>query len=56
MDLIIYFKFETQIKYMWWLENFKVSEILHVTTFYIFILYIILNSQAQKLPRQMTKG
>jgi hypothetical protein len=26
--------FETQIKYMWFLENFKVSEILSVVIFY----------------------
>jgi hypothetical protein len=34
MDLITYFMFEVQINYMWSLENFKVSEILHVTIFY----------------------
>jgi hypothetical protein len=26
--------FEVQINYMWSLKKFKVSEILHVTTFY----------------------
>jgi hypothetical protein len=35
MGLITYFMFENQINYMWTLENFKVSEILHVTSFYI---------------------
>jgi hypothetical protein len=38
MGLITYFMFEAQINYMWSLKKFKVSEILHVT---IFILYII---------------
>jgi len=28
------FMFEAQIDYMWFLEIFKVSEILHVTIFY----------------------
>jgi hypothetical protein len=36
MGLIIYFRFEAQINYMWWLENFKVNKILHVTIFYTF--------------------
>jgi hypothetical protein len=35
MGLITYFMFETQINYMWSVKKFKVSEILHVTTFYI---------------------
>jgi hypothetical protein len=34
MGLITYFVFEAQINYMWSLKKFKVSEILHVTTFY----------------------
>jgi hypothetical protein len=35
MGLITYFMFENQISYVWSLENFKASEILHVTSFYI---------------------
>jgi hypothetical protein len=34
MGLITYSMFETQINYMWFLEIFKVSETLHVITFY----------------------
>jgi hypothetical protein len=34
MGLITYFIFEAQIKYMWFLINFKVSEILRVIIFY----------------------
>jgi hypothetical protein len=34
ISLITYFMFEAQINYMWFLENFKVSETLHVITFY----------------------
>jgi hypothetical protein len=34
MALITYSMFETQINYMWFLEIFKVSETLHVITFY----------------------
>jgi hypothetical protein len=33
MGLIIYFMFEVQINYMWFLENFKVNETLHVVAF-----------------------
>jgi hypothetical protein len=35
MGLIIYFMFEAQITYIWPLEKFKMSENLHVITFYI---------------------
>jgi hypothetical protein len=38
MGLITYFMFEVQINYMWSLKKFKVTEILCVTTF---ILYVI---------------
>jgi hypothetical protein len=34
MDLITYFIFEAQINYIWFLINFKMSEILHVTIFH----------------------
>ncbi len=34
MGLINYFMFQAQLKYLWSLENFKVNEILCVTTFY----------------------
>jgi hypothetical protein len=33
MGLTFYFMFESQINYMWSLKDFKVSEILRVTTF-----------------------
>jgi hypothetical protein len=35
MGFIIYFMFETQINYMWYLEMFKMNEILCVTTYII---------------------
>jgi len=38
MGLITYFMFEAQINCMWSLKKFKVSEILPIT---IFILYIV---------------
>jgi len=34
MALIIYLMFEVQINYMWFLENFKVNETLHVVALY----------------------
>jgi len=35
MGLITYFMFEVQINYMWFQKKTQVSEIFHVTTFYI---------------------
>ncbi len=37
MGLTIYFMFKFQINYMQSLKNFKVSEILHVTTFLYYL-------------------
>jgi hypothetical protein len=40
MGLIIYFMFEVQINYMWFLDIFKVNETLHVVEFYLYVVFI----------------
>jgi hypothetical protein len=40
MGLINYLIFESKINYMWSLKKFKVSEILCITTLYIYVVPI----------------